>query len=93
MGNSRYTMIRRIWLSSGIRRLMLGNTIWELRAVVDRCEEYLAFKGIPKDERRELEDWRKILLDEILRWQLEDQLEDRKRERQKGARVNNQPRP
>lgn len=92
MGSSRYTMIRRIWLSSGIRQLMLGNTIWELRAVVDTVEKYLAFKGIPKDERRELEDWRKILLDEILRWQLEGQLEDRKRRPQKGTRINSQPR-
>ena len=92
MGSSRYTMIRRIWLSSGIRKLMLGNTITELRVVVDQCEKYLAFKGIPKDERRELEDWRKILLDEILRWQLEDQLAARDQERQKGARINSQPR-
>jgi len=79
MGSPRYTMIRRIWLSSGIRQLMLGNTMTELRAVLDQVEKYLAFPRIPKDERRELEDWRKIVLDEILRWQLEEQLEDRKR--------------
>jgi len=85
MGSPRYTMIRRIWLSSGIRQLMLGNTIWELRAVVDKAEEYLAFRGIPKDERRELEDWRRILLDEILRWQLEEQLDQQKRERKRKA--------
>jgi hypothetical protein len=71
---SRFTMIRRIWLVSGIRQLILGNTDVELRAVLDKCEQFLLIPDRGADERAErveLEDWRRILISEIQRRQIE----------------------
>jgi hypothetical protein len=70
MSTSKYTIIRRIYLGRCIRRALLCCTDPELRWIVTGCEEYLAIKGIRKDERVELEDWRRIVLEEIQNRQL-----------------------
>lgn len=72
---SRFTMIGRIWLSSGIRRALCCCTVTELRWVLQGCEEYLAMpdRGAhERAERPELEDWRRIMISEIQRCQIEE---------------------
>lgn len=68
-------MIRRIWLGSGIRRALCCCTVVELRWVLQGCEEYLAIpdRGAgEREERPELEDWRRLVLHEIQRRQIEE---------------------
>jgi hypothetical protein len=58
-----HTMIRRIHLIMGVLRPMND---MDMRCAIDGVEEYLMFPGIRKDERIELEDWRRILFDRLL---------------------------
>lgn len=72
---SRFTVIGRIWLSSGIRRALCCCTVMELRWVLQGCEEYLEIPDHgwrERDERMELQDWRHILIGEIQRRQIEE---------------------
>lgn len=65
---TKHTMIRRIWLSSGIRRATLCCTQNELRDILIKCEEYLMLLNHGKrdsEERVELEDWCRIVIGEI----------------------------
>lgn len=63
------TMIGAIWLLSGIRRALLCCTYWELRSVLEQCEEAMTLRH-SAPVRAEYEHWRWLLIGEIQRRQL-----------------------